>query len=97
MPSANDSGPCSPSVEEPAMVSQAAGNGDGLPSPTPSQREPHHPDTPGVCAGSDTTTSHLAYLWRQYQDKQILEEGSELLLASRRQKSSKSYDSHFHK
>ena len=53
---------------------------------------PTHPET-----RDDSAISRLAYLRRRYQDKAISEEGTELLLASWRQKSSQSYDSLFRK
>ena len=47
--------------------------------------------------GQYLEAGRLAYLRKRYQDKEISEEGTELLLASWRQKSSRSYDSLFRK
>ena len=47
----------------------------------------------GGCTSSTASTSRMAYLRQHFQSKEISEEGIELLLASWRQKSSKSYDS----
>ena len=79
------------------MVSSATGNDDRLPSPPPAEEGHVPPNTPSVCTTSDSTTSRLAYLRQCYQDKEISEEGTEMLLASWRQKSSRAYDSLFRK
>ena len=85
------------SVEEPAMVSSVTGVPSGFPNPSPSEEGTDHSDTPRECPSNPSPTSRLAYLRRRYQDKEISQEGTELLLASWRQKSSKSYDSLFKK
>ena len=87
----------SPSVEEPTMVPSTAGDDGGLSNPPPTDEGHSHSNTPRVCSRDDTSTSRLAYLRRRYQDKAVSEEGTELLVASWRQKSSRSYDSLFRK
>ena len=74
------------SMEEPAMVPHSTRNAGRLPSPTPSRRGPDHTITPNEHTSRATSTSRLAYLRRRYEDKEISEEGKDLLLASWRQK-----------
>ena len=85
---ASISGPGSPSLEEPGMVSSSPGDVDGLPSPhstkgglvaegTGSQRDGHNP-----------STSRLACLREKYRGDSLSTEASELMLASWRTKSS---------
>ena len=88
----NHTGSDSPSVEE---VPITVGNADRLSTPPSPERGHNLPDTPRVCAGDNATASRLAYLRRPYQIKEISEEGTELLLASWRQKTLQSYDSLF--
>jgi len=85
------------SMEKPTMVSHSTGDAGRLPSPPSSQGKSAHANTPNECASSTASTSRLAYLRQRYEDKNISEEGKDLLLASWRQKSSKSYDSLFGK
>ena len=59
----------------------------------PQRRNTICPTHPGVLTRSDATTSPVAYLRRHYQDKEILEDSTELLLILWRQKSSQLYDS----
>ena len=79
------------------MVPDVVGVPGGISNPPPSEGGPDHPDTPREFPGDDAQTSRLAYLRRHYQDKEISQEGTELLLASWRRKSSRSYDSLFRK
>ena len=95
MTTARHTGPNGSSMEEPAMVH--TGHAGGLPSPPSSHEGPDHSSTPRECASNGPPTSRMAYLRRRFQHKEISEEGTELLLASWRQKSSKSYDSLFGK
>ena len=90
-------GPSGSSMEEPAVVSHPTGDAGGLPNPPPTQGGSDHTNTPRGCTSSTASTSRMAYLRQRFQDKEILEEGTELLLVSWRQKSSKSYDSLFRK
>ena len=93
----NHNSPDCPSVEESAVVSNTTGVPGGLPDPPASMEGSDPPYTSRECSRDDTPTSRLAYLRQRYQDKEISQEGTELLLASWRQKSSKSYDSLFKK
>ena len=79
------------------MVSHPTGDAGRLPNPPPTHGGSNHTNTPRGCASSTASTSRMAYLRQCFQDKEISEEGTELLLASWRQKSSKSYDSLFGK
>ena len=90
-------GPSGSSMEEPAVVSHPTGDASRLSNPPPIHGGSNHTNTPGGCTSSTASTSRMAYLRQCFQDKEILEEGTELLLASWRQKSSKSYDSLFRK
>ena len=90
-------GPSGSSMEEPAMVPHPTGHAGGLPSPPSSQEGPDYSNTPRECASNGPPTSRMAYLRQRFQSKEISEEGTELLLASWRQKSSKSHDSLFGK
>ena len=83
-----------PSVEESASTTGIPG---GLPDPPSSMEESYPPYTPRECSRDDAPTSHLAYLRQRNQDKEISQEGTELLLASWRHISSKSYNSLFRK
>ena len=94
---AGHTGPSGSSMEEPAMVPHSTGHAGGLPNPHPTQGGSDHTNTPGGCTSSTASTSRMAYLRQRFQSKEISEEGTELLLASWRQKSSKSYDSLFGK
>ena len=82
------------------MHSQWTGlNGKGMPihhgnSP---EGESDSTITPRSDARCDTLASHVDYLRGRYRECQLSEEASELLLASWREKSSKSYDSLFRK
>ena len=84
-------------VEEPAVVPHTAGDDGGRSSPATTQQQPDHSHTPRGCGRRGSTTGRLAYLRQRYEDKDFSEEGTELLLASWRQKSSKAYDSLFRK
>ena len=90
-------GPSGSSMEEPAVVSHPTGDAGRLPNPPPTHGGSNHTNTPRGCASSTASSSRMAYLRQRFQDKEISEEGTELLLASWRQKSSKSYDSLFGK
>ena len=86
-------GPSGSSIEEPAVVSHPTGDAGRLPNPPPTHGGSNHTNTPRGCARSTASTSCMAYLRQRFYYKDISEEGTELLLASWRQKSSKSYDS----
>ena len=94
---AGHTGPSGSSMEEPAMVPHPIGHAGGLPSPPSSQEGPDYSNTPRECASNGPPINRMAYLRQRFQSKEISEEGTELLLASWRQKSSKSYDSLFGK
>ena len=87
----------SPSVESPGVVPSAPGDagGDTTTDPPEGGSDPTH--TPRDHAGGNPPTSRVGYLRQRYHDCQISEEATRLLLASWRQKSSKSYDSLFGK
>ena len=87
----------STSLEEPALVPNPARVAGGFSTAPSTEEGSDHPNTCRVHARDGTSTSRLAYLRRRYQDKEVSEEGTELLLASWRQKSSRSYDSLFRK
>ena len=74
------------SMEEPAVVSHPTEDAGRLPNPPPTHGGSNHTNTPRGCASSTATTSRMAYLRQRFQDKEISEEGTELLLASWRQK-----------
>ena len=90
-------GPSGSSMEESAVVSHPTGDASRLSNPPPIHGGSNHTNTPRGCTSSTASTSRMAYLRQRFQDKEISEEGTELLLASWRQKSSKSYDSLFRK
>ena len=79
------------------MVPHPTGDAGRLPNPPPTHGGSNHTNTSRGCASSTASSSRVAYLRQRFQDKEISEEGTELLLASWRQKSSKSYDSLFGK
>ena len=66
-------------------------------TPSPREDRSHTTDSQSQPTGHNTTTSRVDYLWERYRDKCLSEEASQLLLASWRSKSSKSYDSLFTK
>ena len=90
----NTSGTC---VEGTGLVPSDTGNASGLSTPDPPEEGPNHSHTPRQLSRSDPPASHVASLRQRYKDCQILEEATKLLLASWRQKSSRTYDSLFGK
>ena len=64
------------------MAPDVVGVPGGLSNPPPSEGGYDHPDTPIECPRDDAPTSRLAHLRRRYQDKEISQEGTELLFAS---------------
>ena len=95
----SESGPSldSASMEDIGMVPHSPGDAGGLSHHATSsgRSDITNYTTNGTRGG--TSTSHQAYLKQQYRDEQISNAGTELLLASWRTKSSKSYDSSFGK
>ena len=91
------SGPGSPSLEGPGMVSGSPGHVNGLPTPhfTPGRLAAERPGLQRD--GHNPSTSRLARLRERYQDDSLSTEASELMLASWRAKSSQTYDSLFRK
>ena len=75
------------------MVSGATEHGDTTPNP-PTEREGPLPADPLVQhTGHLPAPSRVEHLWERYRSQRLSGEASKLLLASWRQKSSKSYDS----
>ena len=85
------------SVEGPGLVPSTPGDAGGHTIPDPTEGESHPAHTPRELPLGNSTASRVGYLRQRYQDCHISEEASKLLLASWRQKSSKSYDSLFGK
>ena len=75
-------GPSGSNMEKPAVVSHPTGDAGRLPNPPPTHGGFNHTNTPRGCASTTASTSHMAYLRQRFQDKEISEEGTELLLAS---------------
>ena len=86
-----------PSMEDATLVPVSTEHVNRLPSLPAKQEGPHSTDTPLQQTRGGTSTSCMAYLRDRFKGQQISQEGTELLLASWRQKSSKSYDSLFGK
>jgi len=93
--STNNSG--GTSMEISSLVSDTPGNVSRLPSSDTTEGRPVQGNPSGSNAGNTATISRVAYLRNRYQEHQLSEEASNLLLASWREKSSKSYDSLFNK
>ena len=83
----------SPSMEDTDLVSSVTGDVHRPATDHAQRREPDSADTSTINAGSDTTTSRVEYLRRQYEAKELSEEAIRLMLTSWREKSSKSYES----
>ena len=85
------------SLELTSMVPNIAGDADRHPKADSPEGESDSTITPRSDARCDTPASHVDYLRGRYRECQLSEEASKLLLASWREKSSKSYDSLFRK
>ena len=85
------------SVEDTGVVRNSPGDVGRLPCDTQTSRRADTANNTNSGTRSGTSTSRVAYLRRHYEDEQISDTGTELLLASWRTKSSKSYDSLFGK
>ena len=85
------------SVEGTGMVPSATGDGGEDSTPDPPEEGPHHSHTPRQPPRGGLPTGREDYLRQRYKDCQVSEGATKLLLASWRQKSSKTYDSLFGK
>ena len=89
--------PSDTSMEVTNLVPQITEHAGTIPNEN-SQSEGHdYPSSSGKRAGNSATVGHVDYLRQRFQGQNISTEGTELLLASWRQKSSQSYDSLFRK
>ncbi len=88
---------CDPCLESTTMVPSTSIPPDRLPISNQSEPGPNPTNIPTNDTGGRTSTSCVVYLRKRFSDQQISKEGTELLLASWRQKSAKSYDSLFNK
>ena len=96
--SESDHSPGSASMEDTGMVPHSSGNAGGFSHHiTLSSRWADTANNINSDTGGGTSTSRMAYLRQQYKDEQISSAGTELLLASWRTKSSRSYGSLFGK
>ena len=84
----------STSMEGTGMVPSVTGDAGGNPIPDPPEEGPHHSHTSGQPPRGGSPTCHKGYLRQCYK---FSEGATKLLLASWRQKSSKTYDSLFGK
>ena len=85
----------SSSLENPTVVSQLDSNPDRHPSTDSVSEQSDNTITPISQTSNEPSTSRVACLRGHFRNQGVSEEGSELLLASWRQKSSKSYDGMF--
>ena len=85
------------SLESPNLVPNTAGNANPGTSSATELTRPNPTDSQSQHAGYNPTTSRMGYLRGRFQSQRLSEEASELLLASWRQKTAKSYDSLFRK
>ena len=90
-------GPCNTTVESTAVVPSNPEHDHTNPNLDAEQARPHPTDTPVQQTGHIPTSSRVDYLRERYRTQRISGDASKLLLASWRQKSSKSYDSLFTK
>ena len=79
------------------MVPQNLGNVCRLPADNPGNTQPDLTEPPNSDTTHNLPTSRVDYLRRRYKEQQLLEETTELMLASWREKSAKAYDSQFQK
>ena len=79
-------------VEGTGLVPSDTGNASGRSTPDLPEEGPNHSHTPRQLSRSEPSASRVAYLRQRYKDCQISEEATKLLLASWRQKSSRTYD-----
>ena len=84
-------------IVTPVWSSQVSGDADRHPKADSTEGESDSTITPRSDARCDTPASRVDYLRGRYRECQLSEEASKLLLASWREKSSKSYDSLFRK
>jgi len=93
----NPSDSCGSRLEIPGLVSDPTGDAREVPPPDPTTGGPI-PGQPSVGnAGNTATTGRVAYLRNRYREHELSEEASDLLLASWREKSGRTYDSLFGK
>ena len=90
-------GPDSTSLEVSNLVPGATRDVQGLPEDYTGEARPHPTNTSSVNAGRAPPTSRVEYLRRQYQERKLSKKATELMLASWREKSSKTYESQFQK
>ena len=89
----------SPDLEDPVLVSKNPINVHRLPTNHSGETQPDPGKSyPGNATRTcNSPSSRVDYLRRRYQEQQLLEEATELMLSSWREKSSRSYDSQFQK
>ena len=87
----------SPDLEDPALVSKSPGNVHRLPTNHSGETQPDPGKSYPGNATRNPPASRVDYLRRRYQEQQLSEEATELMLSSWREKSSRSYDSQFQK
>ena len=96
-PTTSRSCPDSTSLENPNLVSCATRDVHGLPEDHTGESRPHPTDSSTGNARGNPTASRVEYLRKQYQLQKLSEKATELMLASWREKSSKTYESQFKK
>ena len=87
--------PNSPSMEIPTLVSSVTGNVCGPSQIAPSGGQPNSINTSPIETRPSAPASRVEYLRQRYKHQQLLEKATELILASWREKSSKTYESQF--
>ena len=85
------------SLEDPSMVSLAAGAAHRRTPPDSQDRTADPANTPGQLSKHSTPIGRVAYLRERFSAQRISPQASSLLLASWRDKSGKTYDSLFRK
>ena len=93
----HSAGPDNPALAIPVMVPGGNRLIDRHITAPPSSSRPNAAGSRGDVTRGDTQTSRVAYLKQSYSAQSLSDPASRLLLASWREKSSKSYDSHFKK
>ena len=88
---------CDSSMEVSNMVLNPPGDGGTNAHHSPEHSNPDHADSQSQQTRHNTTASRMGYLRDRFKSQNLSERASELLLASWRQKTSKTYDSLFGK
>ena len=97
LPSTSQTGPNSSRLESTTMVCSSTRNAHRDTDIDCGQDGPDPGNSRGQPSGHHTSASRVGYLRERYRSHQLSEKATELLLASWRQKSSKTYDSLFRK